>query len=175
MPIIDIHTHMMSEKGAPHYSIKHIKGGHQAIHEQGAPFLTLTAGMLDYRLRLKSMDQAGVDLAIVSLTCPSVYWGSAEDSTRAAQVINDDMRAAQCAYPDRIRFLATLPWQYPQLAVRELERACAAGTVGVMVLANIRGRHLTDPQFSRSGMQSMLAVCRCSSIRPIHPVMERWT
>jgi aminocarboxymuconate-semialdehyde decarboxylase len=155
MPIIDIHTHMMSEawltmleeKGAPHYSIKHIKGGHQAIHEQGAPFLTLTAGMLDYRLRLKSMDQAGVDLAIVSLTCPSVYWGSAEDSTRAAQVINDDMRAAQCAYPDRIRFLATLPWQYPQLAVRELERACAAGTVGVMVLANIRGRHLTDPHF----------------------------
>jgi len=156
MPVIDIHTHMMSDAwlallkvhGAPHYGIGRIKGGHDAILEESAPFLTLTPGMFDYRLRLAEMDRHGVDLGVVSLTCPSVYWGSAEQSAHAARTINDDMRAAQTAHPDRIRYLATLPWQHAQLAVEELARACDAGAVGVMVLANIRGAHLTDDQFA---------------------------
>jgi aminocarboxymuconate-semialdehyde decarboxylase len=104
--------------------------------------------MFDYPLRIKAMDQVGVDIAIVSLTAPSVYWGSAEDSAKAARLINDDMRAARAAYPGRIRFLATLPWQHPELAVAELKRVCDLGAVGVMVLANIRGRHLTEPEFA---------------------------
>ena len=153
MNVIDIHTHMMSgswlallkRHGAPHYSIGPIKGGYDAIHEKGAPFLTLTPGMFDYGVRFKAMDKAGVDLAVISLTCPSVYWGSADVSANAARVINNDMRSAQTAHPDRIRYLATLPWQYPELAIDELARACDAGAVGVMVLANIRGMHLTDP------------------------------
>lgn len=156
MPVIDVHTHMMSdawlamlkEKGAPDYDIRPIVGGKESIHEDGAPFLTLTAGMFDYPLRIKAMNEVGVDVAIVSLTAPSVYWGTAEDSAKAARLINDDMRAAQAAYPDRIRFLATLPWQHADLAVAELERACELGAVGVMVLANIRGRHLTEPEFA---------------------------
>lgn len=155
MPVIDIHTHMMSdawlalmkEHGTPTYSIKPIKGGYDAICDEGAPFLTLTPGMFDYELRIRSMDKVGVDIAVVSLTTPSVYWGTAEQSAHAARVINDDMRSAQRAYPDRIRYLATLPWQFPELAIKELARACDNGAVGVMVLANIRGRHLTDPLF----------------------------
>jgi aminocarboxymuconate-semialdehyde decarboxylase len=156
MPVIDVHTHMMSdgwlamlkEKAAPDYAILPIAAGKESIHEHGAPFLTLTPGMFDYPLRIKAMDAVGVDIAIVSLTAPSVYWGGAEDSAKAARLINDDMRAAQAAYPGRIRFLATLPWQHPQLAVAELKRACDLGAVGVMVLANIRGRHLTEPEFA---------------------------
>jgi aminocarboxymuconate-semialdehyde decarboxylase len=154
MPVIDIHTHMMSDawiallkkNGAP-YSVGPLPGGFQSLFEEGAPFLTLTPAMFDYQARLKAMDEARVDIAVVSLTAPSVYWGSAEQSAEAARVINDDMRAAQSAYPDRIRYMATLPWQFPDLALRELDRACANGAVAVFVLANIRGRHLTDPCF----------------------------
>lgn len=155
MPVIDIHTHMMSDSwlellkknGAPDYSVGPIAGGHRSLYENGAPFLTLTSGMFDYQERIGAMDEAGVDVAVVSLTAPSVYWGSAEQSAVAARVINDDMRSAQTAYPDRIRFMATLPWQFPELAVRELDRACANGAVGVFVLANIRGCALTDARF----------------------------
>ena len=43
--------------------------------------------------------------------------------------------------------MATLPWEYPTAAVAELERACALGAVGVLVLGNINGRHLVDPLF----------------------------
>jgi len=156
MPVIDIHTHMMSDRwltllrrrGGPSYTIGPARGGDSVIHEDGAPFLVMTAGMLDYGVRLKAMDAARVDVAVVSLTCPNVYWGDLRTSCQAARTINDDMGAAQTAYPDRIRYLASLPWQYPEAATAELARACANGAVGVMVLANIRGRPLTDPYFA---------------------------
>jgi aminocarboxymuconate-semialdehyde decarboxylase len=61
--------------------------------------------------------------------------------------MNDDMAAASIAHPDRIRFLASLPWQYTEPARGELERAIAAGASGVMVLANVDGKSLTDPAF----------------------------
>jgi aminocarboxymuconate-semialdehyde decarboxylase len=156
MPVIDIHTHMMSDRwlallrrhGVPTYTIGPARSGASVIHEDGAPFLVMTAGMLDYGARLKAMDAARVDVAVVSLTCPNVYWGDAQTSHEAARTINDDMRAAQTAYPDRVRYLASLPWQYPEAATAELARACTNGAVGVMVLANIRGRPLTDPHFA---------------------------
>jgi aminocarboxymuconate-semialdehyde decarboxylase len=94
------------------------------------------------------MDKAGVDLAVVSLTCPSVFWGTREQSIAAARAINDDMAAQQREHPDRIRFLATLPWQHPTDAVEELQRALSLGAVGVMCLANIEGEHLTDERFA---------------------------
>ena len=62
--------------------------------------------------------------------------------------MNDDMAAARTAHPDRLRWFASLPWQYPERALPELERAIAAGASGVMVLANIDGRPLTDPAFA---------------------------
>ena len=48
-------------------------------------------------------------------------------------------------YPDRIRYFATLQWQYPRSAMTELARVCENGAVGVMVLANIQGKKLIDP------------------------------
>jgi aminocarboxymuconate-semialdehyde decarboxylase len=62
--------------------------------------------------------------------------------------MNDDMAKAQKAWPDRIRWFASLPWQHEQLALQELKRSCDKGAVGVMVLANIGGKALTDPQFA---------------------------
>src|SRR5258708_39415802 len=85
-----------------------------------------------------------VDIAILSLTCPNVYWGGAEVSHEAARIVNDDMARAEADYAGRIRWMASLPWQYPELAVAELKRACDRGPVGVMVLAHIDGRPLTE-------------------------------
>jgi len=111
----------------------------------GAAFMTLMDPMFNYDMRIKDMDKAGVDIAIVSLTCPSVYWGGEEISTAAAQLMNDDMAQQQKNYPDRIRWFASLPWQYPEKAVAELNRAYKNGTAGVFVAANVDGISLTDP------------------------------
>ena len=146
MTVVDVHTHMLSERWIEllrahggRYTLATVPGGQRAVHVSGAPFMTLTPGMLDYDLRIRRMDQAGVDLAIVSLTCPNVFWGEADTSLEAARATNDDMAAAQRAWPDRIRWLASLPWQHPKLALAELDRALDAGAVGVMVLGNLGG------------------------------------
>ncbi len=156
MTVIDVHTHMLSEEwvqrlkthGGPRHDVREVKGGLQVVHLDGAPFMTLTPGMFDYDLRIRDMDAAKVDIAVVSLTCPNVFWGDAETSLETARLMNDDMARAQGAHPGRIRWMASLPWQYPDLAVAELARACDQGAVAVMVLGNIGGRCLTDDLFA---------------------------
>jgi aminocarboxymuconate-semialdehyde decarboxylase len=154
--IIDVHTHMLNDaylallkKHGGGYKVKKVVGGQTGIVKEGAPFMTLMPGMFDYDLRIRAMDEAGVDIAIVTLTSPNVYWGSAPISLQASKIMNDDMAARQKQYPDRIRFMCSLPWQHAKLAVAELKRACdELGAAGVMVLANIDGASLTDKKFS---------------------------
>ena len=156
-PVIDVHTHMLTEAwvklleqhGRPRYTLQTVKGGLRAIHLDGAPFMTPVPPMFDWEQRIANMDKAGVDIAVTSLTCPNAFFGSAETSLKAAQVMNDDMAAAQESWPERIRFFASLPWQHEQLALEELERACDKGAVGIMVLANIGDKPLTDPMFEK--------------------------
>jgi aminocarboxymuconate-semialdehyde decarboxylase len=152
-PAIDVHTHMLNRDwlellrahGRPRYEVRPSLDAPEGIFLDGAPFMTPQPGHFDYPERIRRMDAAGVDLAIISLTCPNVYWGGREVSLKAARIVNDDMAAAQTAYPSRIRWLCSLPWEYPDAAVEELARACDQGAVGVMVLANVAGRTLTDP------------------------------
>jgi aminocarboxymuconate-semialdehyde decarboxylase len=157
MTVIDIHTHMLTldwiellrRHGGDQYDVKKTKiGGQDAVHLYGAPFMTLNPGMWDYDLRIKAMDAARVDLAVVSLTCPNVFWGSRDVSLRAATIVNDSMAEQSRAKPDRIRWFASLPWQHVEDAAQELARAVAAGASGVMVLANIAGRDLTEAAFA---------------------------
>jgi len=156
MKVVDVHTHMLNEeflrllkKHGGGYQVRKVVGGQTGIVKDGAPFMTLMPGMFDYELRIKAMDAAGVDIAVVTLTSPNVYWGSPRVSLDASKIINNDMAARQREYPGRIRFMCSLPWQHPKLAVAELKRACdELGAVGVMVLANIDGLSLTDKRFS---------------------------
>jgi aminocarboxymuconate-semialdehyde decarboxylase len=156
MTVIDVHTHMLDRswlellrrEAAPRYEVAPVTEDLEGIFRDGALFMTPMPGHFDYALRVRDMDAAGVDLAIVSLTCPNVYWGGAEVSLKAARIMNDSMAQGQAAYPGRIRWMASLPWEHPDLALGELERACKAGAVGVMVLANIAGRSLTEAAFA---------------------------
>jgi aminocarboxymuconate-semialdehyde decarboxylase len=156
MKVVDVHTHMLNEeflrllkRHGGGYKVKKVIGGQSGVFKDGAPFMTLMPGMFDYELRMRAMDEARVDIAIVTLTSPNVYWGSPKVSLQAAQVVNDDMAAQQKEFPDRIRFMCSLPWQHAKLAVAELKRAVdELGAVGVMVLANIDGASLTDKKFA---------------------------
>ncbi len=156
MTVIDIHTHMLTLEwiellrahGGGKYSVKKTRAQQDAVHLYDAPFMTLMPGMWDYDLRIKNMDKAGVDVAVVSLTCPNVFWGGREVSLKAARIVNDSMAEQQRARPDRIRWFASLPWQCADDAKAELARCVKAGAVGVMVLGSIDGQQLTEPQFA---------------------------
>ncbi|MCC2676738.1 MAG: hypothetical protein K0R58_3685 [Ramlibacter sp.] len=155
MTVIDVHTHMFTTKWlellkneSRIYNIKTRPDGQQEIFRGDTPVVIPQKGHFDWELRIQHMDQAKIDVSVVSLTCPNVYWGGEEVSVRAAREANDNVADAQSRYPDRIRWFASLPWEYPQRAVEELERSCAKGAVGVMVLANVSGKSLTDPMFA---------------------------
>ncbi|MBM89167.1 MAG: 2-amino-3-carboxymuconate-6-semialdehyde decarboxylase [Gammaproteobacteria bacterium] len=153
--LIDIHTHaythnwlkILKEQGGD-YHLKLRPDGQQEIFRGSTPVAIPQAGHFDYKLRMKMMDAAGIDMSIVSLTCPNVYWGNEKASCLAAEESNDSMAEAQAIYPDRIRWFTSLPWQYPEKATKELERSCSNGAVGVMVLANIDGCSLNDDLFT---------------------------
>src|ERR1044072_6890424 len=156
MTVVDVHTHMLTpswidllrERGGPRYEVKKTKAGQETIWMEGAPFMTLMPGMWDYDLRIMAMDKAKVDLAIVSLTCPNVFFGGREVSLKAAQLVNESMAEQQRAHPDRIRWFASLPWQHAEDAVAELTRCVKAGAVGVMQIANVVGEDLTHETFA---------------------------
>jgi len=154
MTVIDVHTHMygtvwldrIRQHGAPHYSFEE-RHGQRVLCKDGAPFMTTTPPMFDAKLRIRDMDVARVDLAVISLTSPSVFWGGDAVSAETARLCNDEMAEVQRAWPDRIRWFASLPWQYPARAVAELERTHKKGAAGVFVSANIDEQSLTAPQF----------------------------
>ncbi len=183
MTVIDVHTHMLTlewiellkKHGGEKYSVKPTPAGQTAIHLYDAPFMTLFPGMWDYDLRIKRMDEARVDMAIVSLTCPSVYWGGREISATAARAVNDSMAEQQRRRPDRIRWLASLPWQFADAATAELERAVGKGAVGVFVTASVDGDDLIDPKFAavwadieRRGLPVLVHPTAPQGVREMH-------
>jgi aminocarboxymuconate-semialdehyde decarboxylase len=155
MTVIDVHTHMLTlewiellRSSGSRYEVKQTKAGQESIWMDGAPFMTLFPGMWDYELRIKAMDKAKVDVAIISLTCPNCFFGDRATSLKAAQMVNDSMAEQARARPDRIRWFASIPWQYADDAKAELARAMENGAVGVMQLANVVGEDLTDHKFA---------------------------
>jgi aminocarboxymuconate-semialdehyde decarboxylase len=154
MPIIDVHTHMFTRRwlellrahGAP-YNVQVRLDGREEIFRGATPVVFPQPGHFDYDLRIAAMDAAGIDVSVVSLTCPNVYWGGEDISSDAARDSNATMAEAQRVHRDRIRWFASLPWEYPTRAVEELRRSCDDGAVGVMVIANVAGRSLTEPAF----------------------------
>ena len=154
MAIVDVHTHMFTRHwlellrahGEPYHVVVR-PDGREEIYRHETPVVFPQPGHFDYDIRIREMDRAGIDVSIVSLTCPNVYWGPAEVSLEAARESNDSMAAAEQAYPGRIKWFTSLPWQHPALAVDELRRTCDLGAAGVMVIANVAGRSLTEPAF----------------------------
>jgi aminocarboxymuconate-semialdehyde decarboxylase len=155
MTVIDVHTHMFTtqwlellKKEGGQYNIQTRPDGQKEIFRGNTPVVLPQKGHFDWDLRIAHMDKAGIDVSVCSLTCPNVYWGGEAVSVQAAREANDNFAEAQARFPDRIRWFASLPWEYPQRAVEELERSCAKGAAGVMVLANVSGKSLTDPMFA---------------------------
>ena len=151
--VIDVHTHMYSQgwvkavndAADPNFRI----GENNALIYRGGGIGRMTPPMLDWDLRIKDMDDAKVDVGLISLTAPNVYWGTRAQSVAAARSINDDFAAAQRKYDGRIRWFASLPFQYEDDALAELRRAKDNGAIGVCTLTNILSRPLSAPQYRR--------------------------
>ncbi len=154
--VIDVHTHMFSRRwlellgahAGPDYEVRESMDSPETVFYKGASFCVLEPPHFDWDERVAAQAAAGVDIGIVTLPAPSVFWGDETISLEAAQVANDEFAEAQGKHPDAVRWMASLPWEYPEAAVAELARAQTAGAVGVLTLGNINGKHLTDELFA---------------------------
>ena len=96
--------------------------------------------------RIQAMDDAGVDVAVLSLTTPGLQALPTRQAVALQGPTNDIIADAVRRHPDRFQGFATLATPDPAAAARELHRAMTdLGLNGVMLHAR-SGDHLIDEQ-----------------------------
>src|SRR5215475_15760094 len=155
---IDTHTHVLTEetaallrKEAPKVpvTITPIDAASATLDVGGVAYRPYPRGGFDIGHRLQDMDEAGVDVQVLSAT-PQTYLYNQEAALGAATaaIQNDQIAKLVKENPQRFMGIATLPMQAPEKAAGELRRTlnklCLRGT---MIASNIMGKNLDDPFF----------------------------
>jgi 2,3-dihydroxybenzoate decarboxylase len=99
-------------------------------------------------LRLKEMDEAGVDIQVLSHGAPSLQMVKADVAVEIGRRINDRLAAFITTKPDRFAGFAALPTADPAAAADELERTVDKyGFKGAMLHGTSFGVFLDDKRF----------------------------
>ncbi|SPM29609.1 amidohydrolase family protein [Mycobacterium terramassiliense] len=128
--------------------------------------------------RLSEMDEAGIDIQVLSLTSPGLQVElDAERARDNARFANDYLAKVIAQQPDRFRGFAALPLQDPAAAARELERAVNQdGLCGALVndcISGPGGRYLDAPAYDElwSAVESLGVPLY---LHPGSPPADRW-
>ena len=98
--------------------------------------------------RIAAMDDAGIDVQIVSYATPSAERLEPSLARGLTKEANNTLAAAISKYPDRLLGFATLPMLDPAAAAFELQRTVHdLGFVGAMINGHVNGRYLDDKFF----------------------------
>jgi predicted TIM-barrel fold metal-dependent hydrolase len=98
-------------------------------------------------LRLKEMDEAGIDMQILSHGAPSAQKLVGADAVEVTRRANDRLHAVVTANPKRFQAFAALPTSDPKAAADELERTTRLGFKGAMIHGLANGVFLDDKRF----------------------------
>jgi aminocarboxymuconate-semialdehyde decarboxylase len=152
---LDLHTHFYTEsyfqkvRDLPsEFSFARSSTGQTIITYGGARFFGVTPAMTDVAQRIEDMDRVGIDVEVVSLSTPNVFFTDAEHQPAVAAMVNDAYAELIAKHPMRFKGFASIPMDAPGAALRELHRAIDELKLnGVILLSNIRGKSLTSPQY----------------------------
>ncbi|MBA7569136.1 2-keto-4-carboxy-3-hexenedioate hydratase [subsurface metagenome] len=98
--------------------------------------------------RLWEMDEAGIDMQVLSLISPGVQVLDAPTGTAMAKKINDKLSVTVREHPKRFAGLASLAPQNPNEAADELERAVQElGLKGACINSHTKGEYLDDKKY----------------------------
>ena len=100
------------------------------------------------QLRLREMDEAGIDMQVLSHANPGLQKLDAETAVRLARGANDRLHEKVRAHPDRFAAFAAIPTPDPKAAADELERTVTKlGFKGALVNGLTNGVFLDDKRF----------------------------
>ncbi|MGH9323780.1 MAG: amidohydrolase family protein [Vicinamibacteria bacterium] len=122
--------------------------GRTIIQLRGARFFGITPPMTDPNERLEAMDRVGIDVEVLSLSTPNVYFAAPEHQPEIARMVNDGYAELIAKHPRRFKGFASIPMDSPDEAMKELERSLGELRMnGVVLMSNVRGRSLASPQY----------------------------
>ena len=106
--------------------------------------------LVDLNVRFRQMDQFGDYRQVVSLPAPPPEdIGPPAVAVEFARLGNDGLAELVQRHPDRFAgFVAAVPMNDPEAAVREIDRACGQlGAVGVQIYTHVNGHPMDEPRF----------------------------
>lgn len=157
--VIDIHTHILPEN-IPQWKNRFGYGGFisldhhrpccaRMIRDDGKFFREIQDNCWSAERRLEECDHNHVHVQVLS-TVPVMfsYWAERPEHTlEIARFLNDHIAEIVTRYPKRFVGLGTVPMQYPEFAIKELERCKAIGLAGVQIGSNVNQQNLGEDRF----------------------------
>jgi aminocarboxymuconate-semialdehyde decarboxylase len=152
---LDLHTHYYPPiyfdkiRDLPsEFSFDKSPSGQTIIKYRGARFFGVTPPMTDVARRLEDMDRVGIDVEVISLSTPNVFFTDSEHQPAIARLVNDAYADLIARHPARFKGFASIPMDAPDAALNELHRAIDELKLnGVILLSNIGGKPLTPLEY----------------------------
>ena len=173
---LDLHTHFYTDaffqtiRDLPsEFSFGTSSSGQTIITYRGARFFGVTPAMTDVSKRIEDMDRARIDVEVVSLSTPNVFFTDAEHQPAVARMMNDSYAELIARHPKRFKGFASIPMDAPDAALDELHRATDTLKLnGVILLSNIGGKALTSPEY-RPFFEEANRMKLCIFLHPMIP------
>ena len=152
--ILDFHNHYFPpeyldaiREGGSHFRVDTDDDGNPVLHSPG-DYNVLVPGHRDLDFRQAVLDEAGVQMQVITFTAPGTSIETPDRAVELCRVVNDAFAAEARARSDRFTSLATLPMNAPEAAAAEAERVVGElGLPGVMLLSNASGVPLFEERF----------------------------
>jgi len=104
-------------------------------------------GALHLDARIRDLDKEGIDVQVLygGLSIGATTFEDRAFALDFCRAYNDWLVGVCARRPDRLRAVAIVPLQHPDIAVAELGRAAGLGVVAVMIPPVVGTRNLDDP------------------------------
>lgn len=173
---IDVHTHYYPEmffemiRNTPSdFSFAKDPTGRTIITHRGARFFGVTQPMTEVDRRIEDMDRVGIDVEVVSLSTPNIFFADETRQPEVARALNNAYAELIARHPTRFKGFASIPMDDSEAAIAELHRAIDELEMsGVVLLSNIRGRALTSPIY-RPFFEEANRMNLCIFLHPMIP------